>query len=89
MELQSKWWGDRKTGKEKKLIRGLSIFDKLVKYANENEDASFFSVIKKGDEIHFCGSEEFVKRFKDNEPICDYTDSMIETRKESNLQGKM
>ena len=29
-------------GKKKKLIRGLSIFDKLVKYANENEDASFF-----------------------------------------------
>ena len=73
----------KKDLERKQLSRGLKVFDKMALFANQYEDVTYFAVIKKGNDVHFTGSSELVKKFKDNEKLLEYTDSMIETRQES------
>ncbi|XP_062607149.1 uncharacterized protein LOC134268931 [Saccostrea cucullata] len=76
----------QKDVERKRLSRGLKVFEKMAAFANDNEDVQYFAVIKKGEEVHFSGSEDMVKNFKENKNILNFTDSMIETREESILQ---
>ena len=37
--------------------------------------------------MHFDGTQDFNKKFQNNEALCQYEDSMIETRSESILEN--
>ncbi|XP_076074167.1 uncharacterized protein LOC143045500 isoform X1 [Mytilus galloprovincialis] len=78
----------RKRDRERKqLNKGLSLFDKMAKFANANEeDTTYFVMFKKGQEVHFCGSKEYVAKFKNNEALNEFSEAMIETREEPLLR---
>ncbi|VDI16269.1 zinc finger SWIM domain-containing protein 3 [Mytilus galloprovincialis] len=77
----------RKRDREKKqLNKSLSLFDKIAKFANANDDTSYFVMFKKGQEVHFCGSKQYVEKFEDNEALNEFSESMIESREEPLLR---
>ncbi|CAG2256027.1 unnamed protein product [Mytilus edulis] len=77
----------RKRDRERKqLNKSLSLFDKIAKFANANDDTSYFVMFKKGQEVHFCGSKQYVEKFEDNEALNEFSESMIESREEPLLR---
>ena len=64
----------------------LNVFSRLGKIAEEC-DIKYFCIMQRSDgEAHFSGSDDLVKAFKDNTPLLQFSEDMIETRRTSLLQ---
>ena len=72
----------KKLALRRSFMRGVdSVMDKTVKVSLEN-NANYFIIIKKDDEVHFSGSPGFVDSFKTTNPLLQYAPSMLETKRE-------
>ena len=65
------------------MAQKLSIFNKFSKYLLNDKDFEFFALFKSKGETHFAGTHDLLKRFKNNENLIDFQDSMFETRIDS------
>ncbi|XP_063437809.1 uncharacterized protein LOC134718891 [Mytilus trossulus] len=75
-----------KDRKRKHFDRNLKIFDKLTNASVGAESLAYFCLIKRENgEVHYTGTDDFIKKFKENESLLDFKDGMIETRRESLL----
>ena len=76
----------QKDRERKQFDRVLKIFETLS-VKSQSHNFKYICIIQKDNgEVHYNGTKEFNKKFQNNEALCDYTDSMIETRRESILK---
>jgi hypothetical protein len=61
-------------------------FKKLAKLSETMDNFEYFCYIKHNGTEHYTGSCNLKKKFTDNLPIANFTENMIETRRESLLQ---
>ena len=74
----------KKVRERKQFDRTLKIFDKLAKTSVGEGKLKYLCVIQsESGEFHFSRTDDFEKKLKDNNPIINYTDSLIETRRSS------
>ena len=72
-----------KDRQRKDMAQKLSILNKVSKYLLNDKYFEFFAMFKSKGETHFAGFHDLLKRFKNNENLIDFQNSMFETRIDS------
>ena len=76
----------QKDRERKQFDRVLKVFETLSLKSQQHHFNYICIIQKDNGEVHYNGTHEFNKKFQNNEALCHYEDSMIETRRESILE---
>lgn len=68
----------------KQLNKPLNTLKKMAEISMKEDDFEYFSIFKtKNGDVFYTGTETFTKNFRDNKPILEFKEDMIESRRSS------